>query len=89
MIFAMSHSILPTQTKTTTPLSFPRILTVEDNADMQVDRWHEVYDNQVTKIDIDLSSLAGQSVQFVLGIEASSEDVSSAQGFWFVPRIER
>ncbi|MFL7871606.1 MAG: NBR1-Ig-like domain-containing protein [Anaerolineales bacterium] len=51
--------------------------------------WHEVYDNQVTTLDIDLSNLAGQSVQFILGVEANTTNVSSAQGFWFVPRIER
>jgi len=63
--------------------------TDETNHTRILGRWHEVYDNQVTMIDLDLSSLAGQSVQFVLGMEASSNDVSSAQGFWFVPRIER
>jgi hypothetical protein len=70
-------------------VTFYLAYTDEDNHTFTVDRWHEVYDNQVTMIDLDLSSLAGQSVQFILGMEASSEDVSSAQGFWFVPRIVR
>lgn len=70
-------------------VTFYLAYTDEDNHTFTVDRWHEVYDNQVTRIDLDLSSLAGQSVQFILGMEASSSDVSSAQGFWFVPRIER
>lgn len=60
----------------------------EDNHIYSLGRWHEVYDNQVTIIDMDLSSLAGQSVQFILGMEASSRNTSSAQGFWFVPHIE-
>jgi hypothetical protein len=70
-------------------VTFYLAYTDENNHTYTVDRWHEVYDNQVTTIDIDLSNLAGQSVQFILGMEASSEDVRSAQGFWFVPRIER
>jgi len=70
-------------------VTFYLAYTDENNHTFTVDRWHEVYDNQVTMIDLDLSSLAGQSVQFILGMEASSENVSSAQGFWFVPRIER
>lgn len=61
----------------------------ENNRTYTLGRWDEVYDNQVTTIDIDLTSLAGQSVQFILGMEANTEDVSSTQGFWFVPRIER
>ncbi|MBN1666667.1 MAG: hypothetical protein JW862_06250 [Anaerolineales bacterium] len=51
--------------------------------------WREVYDGQVTVIDYDLSALAGQSVQFILGMRANSDAVDAAQGFWFVPRLER
>jgi hypothetical protein len=61
----------------------------DNNAPHTLGRWHEVYDNKVTVIDLDLSSLAGQSVQFILGMEANTANVSSAQGFWFVPRIQR
>lgn len=70
-------------------VTFYLAYTDEDNRTYTLRRWHEVYDNRVTMIDLDLSSLAGQSVQFILGMEASSDNVSSAQGFWFVPRIER
>lgn len=70
-------------------VTFYLAYTDEDNHTYTLQRWHEVYDNQVTMIDLDLSNLAGQSVQFILGMEANSDDVSSAQGFWFVPRIER
>jgi len=50
--------------------------------------WLEVYDKMVTKIDIDLSGLAGESVRFILGVEANTKNVDVAQGFWFVPVIE-
>jgi len=61
----------------------------EDNHIYTLQTWHEVYDEEVTVIDMDLGGLAGQSVQFILGMEAKSANVRSAQGFWFVPHIER
>jgi hypothetical protein len=61
----------------------------EDNHIYTLQRWHEVYDNQVSVIDMDLSSLAGQKVQFILGMESNTTNFDDAQGFWFVPRIER
>lgn len=61
----------------------------EDNRTVTLGTWHEVYDKQVSVIDIDLSDLDGESVKFILGMEASSANVTYAQGFWFVPRIQR
>lgn len=60
-----------------------------DNTPHTLGTWQEVYDQEVTVIDIDLGSLAGQNVQFILGMEANTANVSSAQGFWFVPRIQQ
>ena len=51
-------------------------------------RWLEVYDGSITKIDIDLSDLAGISVRFILGVESNIQDTDDAQGFWLLPRIE-
>jgi hypothetical protein len=51
--------------------------------------WYEIYDGKITEIDFDLSSLADQPVKFILGMEANTKNVDDAQGFWFVPRIER
>jgi hypothetical protein len=51
--------------------------------------WIETYDGKVTMLDIDLSTLAGETVRFILRTEAMTKNVSAAQGFWFVPRIER
>lgn len=60
----------------------------EDNHIYTLRSWHEVYDNKVTTIDMDLSSLAGQTVQFILGMKTNTLNFDEAQGFWFVPRIE-
>lgn len=70
-------------------VTFYLAYTDEDNHTYTLQRWNEVHDNQVTRIDIDLSSLAWQSVQFILGMQTNSENVGSAQGFWLVPGIER
>ncbi len=49
--------------------------------------WQELYGGGTTKIDIDLSSLAGQKVEFILRTIISNNYPSSAQGFWQTPRI--
>jgi hypothetical protein len=50
--------------------------------------WDEVHDGQITKIDIDLSSLAGKTVSFILVAEVDGGDPTEAEAFWFSPRIE-
>jgi hypothetical protein len=51
--------------------------------------WIETFDGKITKIDLDLSSLAGKSVKFILKTKALTYNVDAAQGFWFVPRIQQ
>lgn len=50
--------------------------------------WREVYDGKITRIDIDLSSLAGQSVKFILTVETNGSYRDDA-AFWLVPQIRR
>lgn len=50
--------------------------------------WHEVYDGQVTFIDIDLSSLAGQNVEFILTVFTNGSSRDDA-AFWLNPHIRR
>jgi len=50
--------------------------------------WVEVYDGSITRIDIDLSSLAGKSVQFILKVTNNAKN-TQAQAFWFVPSIRK
>jgi hypothetical protein len=54
-----------------------------------LETWQEVYDQEVTEIYLDLSDLVGKSVHFILGMVANTHNTKDAQGFWFVPRIER
>jgi hypothetical protein len=61
----------------------------DDDDIVNLDSWVETFDGKITKIDLDLSTLAGKSVKFILRTEALTKNVSAAQGFWFVPRIQR
>lgn len=49
--------------------------------------WQEIYDGEITKIDLDLSQHAGKNVRFILAVEVSGGDTARANAFWFVPRI--
>ena len=49
-------------------------------------QWYETYDGKVTTIRVDLSSLAGNSVQFILTV-AALNNPSKANAFWFVPSV--
>lgn len=51
--------------------------------------WNEIYDKRITLINLDLSSLVGQEVQFILKTISLSENTGSAQGFWLSPRIQQ
>ena len=48
----------------------------------------ETYDDKLTQADVDLSSLAGQKVRFVLTVLVN-DTPSDARAFWLVPRIVR
>jgi hypothetical protein len=50
--------------------------------------WHEIYDEQYQKIDVDLSSLAGNDVEFILTV-LNNGDSEEDWAFWLLPRIER
>jgi hypothetical protein len=50
--------------------------------------WHEVYDGNITHIDIDLSNLADKSVQLVLIVDANGKSKEDA-AFWLNPHIQR
>jgi hypothetical protein len=50
--------------------------------------WEEVYDGKITRIDIDLSFLAGKSVHFILKV-TNFGNASQANAYWFVPSIRR
>jgi hypothetical protein len=49
--------------------------------------WQELYGGGITTIDVDLSHLAGQKVQFILRTVCTNNNPDHAQGFWMRPRI--
>jgi len=50
--------------------------------------WQEVYEGKVRKVSVDLSSLAGESVKFILMVRNNQTDKDN-QGYWFEPVIMR
>ncbi len=51
-------------------------------------QWHEVYEGKYTPISIDLSSLAGQKVRFILVVTANGSPYQD-YGLWVAPQIIR
>jgi hypothetical protein len=49
--------------------------------------WGEVYDGSSTRVNIDLSEFAGQSINFLLSVRNRGR-FESADAFWFVPHID-
>jgi hypothetical protein len=49
--------------------------------------WREIYDGRTTIVDIDLTSLSGNSIQFLLGVQ-NNGSAPNPNAFWFAPRIE-
>ena len=49
--------------------------------------WTEVYDGKFTEVNVDLSSLAGRSVQFILIVRANGSPEGN-QAFWLNPLIQ-
>lgn len=58
----------------------------EDGAVRNLGEWEQVYDGELTRINIDLSDFAGQKLKFILRVEANSKP-SKANAFWLVPSI--
>jgi hypothetical protein len=53
-----------------------------------VGAWREVYDKKITRLVIDLSSLAGKQVQFILSV-TNQGTPTDANAFWLVPSIRQ
>lgn len=50
--------------------------------------WSETYDGSFTNVDVDLSSLAGRNIQFMLVVYSDSGN-GGDKALWLKPRIER
>ncbi|HRN51528.1 MAG TPA: NBR1-Ig-like domain-containing protein [Anaerolineales bacterium] len=49
--------------------------------------WNEKSEGLAKDVNVDLASLAGKTVRFVLTVKPNNSDYAQANGFWFVPRI--
>ncbi len=49
--------------------------------------WREIYDGRTTSVDMDLTSLSGNSIQFLLGVQ-NNGNAPNPNAFWLAPRIE-
>ncbi|NPV56074.1 MAG: hypothetical protein HPY76_05290 [Anaerolineae bacterium] len=50
--------------------------------------WNERYDGKIQQVNVDLSSLEGKTVRFILRITNNGKE-ADAQAFWLAPAIQR
>ncbi len=59
---------------------------IDGGAEHTLATWHEVKDGACNRVEVDLSSLAGENVQFILFVEANGTSATD-EALWFGPRI--
>lgn len=60
----------------------------KNNGDVvQLGTWDEKFEGDATNINIDLSSLDGTEVRFILTVEPNNNSFTKANAFWFQPQI--
>ncbi len=60
---------------------------IGEGAEKTLATWNEVQDGDFNHVEVDLSSLAGEKVQFILLLEANGSP-DNDDALWFAPRIE-
>lgn len=60
---------------------------VDGGTEKTLATWHEIQDGKFNKVSVDLSSLAGEDVQFILFLQANG-NADNDKALWFAPRIE-
>ncbi|MGB2964558.1 MAG: NBR1-Ig-like domain-containing protein [Anaerolineales bacterium] len=68
-------------------ITFKLLYSISNNPNQNLGTWKELAGGGVTKINVDLSPLAGQKVQFILRLVCTNNYPESAHGFWMRPRI--
>jgi hypothetical protein len=63
--------------------------SVDGGADQNLGTWSKSYTSSFIHVDIDLSSLAGKNVQFVLKVLESTNSSTDDVAFWLNPYIKR
>lgn len=71
----------------TCDVTFTLSYSIHGGQPVRLGKWSQTYDNQVTHIDLDLSTLAGEEVQFILTVKANGSNVDN-RAFWLKPTIE-
>lgn len=69
-------------------LAFTLSYVIGNSSPKSLGKWYEKYEGMVYTVDVDLSSLAGENVQLILGVE-NLGNPSQANGFWFVPSVRQ
>jgi hypothetical protein len=70
-------------------VTFQLNYSADDGPRQNLQTWTETYDGNHTRVNIDLSSLAGESVIFVLQVSNNNDSSDGDRAFWMVPRIVR
>ena len=68
-------------------ITFKLLYSTGTGANEFLGTWQELYGGGTTQIDVDLSPLAGEQVQFILRLVATNTHPEDANGFWLIPRI--
>ncbi len=68
-------------------LLFRLYYRLSNGAQWSLGAWEESYDGDTTSIDVDLSNLAGEVVQFILTVNNQGRR-ADANAFWFMPTIQ-
>ena len=63
--------------------------SADGGADQNLGTWSKTYTSSFIHVDIDLSSLAGKNVQFVLKVLNSDNSSAGDVAFWLNPQISR
>lgn len=50
--------------------------------------WDVLYNDAIRSVDVDLSSLVGQNVNFILKVFNNTSDSSQARAYWLAPKIK-
>ena len=71
----------------TCSVTFELYYQIDDKKLVLLGTWDEINDGNITRIDIDLSFLAGESVHFILAARVNGGRPEHAAAFWLVPQI--
>jgi len=86
--FRATLGCLEDQTECNVTLQFSYLTEDNELKPKTLGRWSETYDGQLTVVDLDLGSLAGKTVSFILtvrGSQASSQNIA----VWLAPAVWR